>query len=570
MESRLLFARVRGRCATHAVTALVAGLLATGTSTVLSAQASAAPVPSGVTYAVLPRPAVLTPREGQFIIVPGTAVAHSPAFAAVARRFAHDVADPMGFTLPLAPLTSGSRGIRLQQVPGLESEAYRLDVTPTGITVQASAPAGAFYALETVKQLLPPAIYRSAPIPGVQWAVPAVHIEDAPRFAWRGAHLDVARHFMPKAFVKKYIDLLARHKLNRFHWHLTEDQGWRIEILKYPRLTEVASCREQTLVGPYTADPAKRVFDGKRHCGHYTQDDVREIVAYAAERMVTVVPEIEMPGHAQAAIHAYPFLSSLRDSVPSPGVLQVWGVSPWILDPSDASVRFMQDVLTEVLALFPSPWIHIGGDEAVKDQWKASPHVQARIRALGLKDEHEMQSWFIRQMDGFLTARGRRLVGWDEILEGGLAENATVMSWRGTAGGIAAAKAGHDVVMAPNSHTYFDHYQSRDRAREPLAIGGFTDVEKVYSYDPVPTELTPQEARHILGAQAQLWTEYIPTPRHLEYMAYPRLVALAEVVWSARGQRDFADFSRRLPAHLQRLDAMDVNYRPLDRATITP
>jgi hexosaminidase len=283
------------------------------------------------------------------------------------------------------------------------------------------------------------------------------------------------------------------------------------------------------------------------------------VVAYAADRMITVIPEIEMPGHAQAAIHAYPQLSSRPDS--SPGVLQVWGVSDFILNPTDSTVAFMQDVLTEVLALFPGPYIHIGGDEAGKAQWKANPQIQARIKALGLKDEHEMQSWFIRQMDTFLTARGRRLIGWDEILEGGLAENATVMSWRGMDGGIAAAKANHDVVMAPGSHTYFDHYQSRDKTKEPLAIGGFTPLDTVYAFEPVPPQLTATEAKHVLGAQAQLWTEYMPNAKHVEYMAYPRMVALSEVLWSAKTRRDYADFTTRLPAHLARLDALDVNYR---------
>jgi hexosaminidase len=513
-------------------------------------------------YAVIPRPVVLTPKAGQFTLTRATIVQASPALRSVARRFVRDVAGPTGYDLAVEPLR-GTGGIQLRQVAGLGPEAYTLDVTPTGIVVRASAPAGAFYALETVKQLLPPAIYREAPTGNVSWVVPAVHIEDAPRFTWRGAHMDVGRHFQPKEFVKKYIDLLARHKLNRFHWHLTEDQGWRLEIRKYPRLTQVGSCREATLVGPHTDDPKKQVFDGRRHCGFYTQEDVREVVAYAAERMVTVVPEIEMPGHAQAAVFAYPFLASTTDSIP--GLRQIWGVSPYIMTPSDSSVAFMQDVLSEVLELFPSPWIHIGGDEAVKDQWKANPQIQARIKALGLKDEHEMQSWFIRQMDSFLTKRGRRMIGWDEILEGGLAENATVMSWRGMAGGIAAARAGHDVVMAPGSHTYFDHYQSRDRTKEPLAIGGFTPIDTVYAFEPVPSVLSAEESKHILGAQAQHWTEYIPNPKHLEYMAYPRLVALSEVVWSARDRRDFTDFIQRLPVHLRRLDALDVNYRRLDR-----
>jgi hexosaminidase len=481
----------------------------------------------------------------------------------VARRFARDVANPTGFDLAVARRAATASavpgGIVLVRVPALGPEAYTLDVSPRGVVVKASAPAGAFYGLETLKQLLPAAIYREAPLCNTVWRAAAVHVEDAPRFAWRGAHLDVGRHFEPKEFVKKYIDLLARHKMNRFHWHLTEDQGWRIEIMKYPRLTTVGSCREQTLVGPYVSDPAKRVFDGKRHCGFYTQDDVREVVAYAADRMITVIPEIEMPGHAQAAIHAYPQLSSRPDS--SPGVLQVWGVSDFILNPTDSTVTFMQDVLTEVLALFPGPYVHIGGDEAGKAQWKANPSIQARMKALGLKDEHELQSWFIRQMDTFLTARGRRLIGWDEILEGGLAENATVMSWRGMDGGIAAAKANHDVVMAPGSHTYFDHYQSRDKSAEPLAIGGFTPLDTVYAFEPVPPQLSATEAKHVLGAQAQLWTEYMPNAKHVEYMAYPRMVALSEVLWSTKARRDYADFTTRLPAHLARLDALDVNYR---------
>ena len=515
----------------------------------------------GARYAIIPRPSVLTPAAGDFTLTARTVLHTDPAFAAVARRFARDVAAPTGFDLGVvrSSAPAGAGHIRLVRARALGAEAYTLDVTPTGVVVRASAPAGAFYALETLKQLLPAAIYREAPIGRTAWRAAAVHVEDAPRFAWRGAHLDVARHFEPKEFVKKYIDLLARHKMNRFHWHLTEDQGWRLEIKKYPLLTEVGSCREQTLVGPYVSDPAKRVFDGKRHCGFYTQDDVREVVAYAAERMITVVPEVEMPGHSQAAIHAYPQLSSRPDS--SPGVLPVWGVSDFILNPTDSTVAFMQDVLTEVLALFPGPYIHIGGDEAGKAQWKANPQIQARIKALGLKDEHEMQSWFIRQMDTFLTAKGRRLIGWDEILEGGLAENATVMSWRGMDGGIAAAKANHDVVMAPGSHTYFDHYQSRDTAKEPLAIGGFTPLDSVYAFEPVPPQLTADEAKHILGAQAQVWTEYIPNAKQVEYMAYPRMVALSEVLWSATARRDYTDFTGRLPTHLARLDALDVNYR---------
>ncbi len=531
----------------------------------LSASVHAAPAVDSAVYAVIPRPVVLTPHAGHFTLTAKTSVHADPAFTAVGHRFARDIANATGFDLAVVSSSAAAPDvIRLVRVRGadttaLGAEGYRLDVTTTGVTVRAAHAAGAFYALETLKQLLPVAIFRDAPISGVRWDAPAVHIEDTPRFSWRGAHLDVSRHFMPKEFVKKYIDLLARHKMNRFHWHLTEDQGWRIEIKKYPRLTDVSSCRTQTLVGPHVSDPAKQVFDGKKHCGFYTQDDVREIVAYAAQRYITVVPEIEMPGHAQAAIAAYPELGVRRDT--TVGVMQVWGVSEFILNADDSTVGFMQDVLREVLTLFPGPYIHVGGDEAVKTQWKASPQIQSRIKALGLKDEHELQSWFIGQMGTFLTKNGRRLVGWDEILEGGLAENATVMSWRGMDGGIAAAKADHDVIMAPGSHTYFDHYQSRDRAKEPLAIGGFLPMDTVYAFEPVPASLTPAEARHVLGAQAQLWTEYIQDAKQLEYMAYPRMSALAEVLWTTTPRRDFTDFMARMSTHVQRLDALDVNYR---------
>lgn len=429
---------------------------------------------------LVPKPAQLVARTGRHVITRATVVHAAPVFAAVARRFARDVADPFGFEPAVSTRSATSAaGIHLRLQSSLPAEGYRLEVSPSQVIIHASAPAGAFYALETVKQLLPPAVYRRAPVPGTVWAIPAVSIEDAPRFSWRGAHLDGARHFMPKEFVRKYIDLLARHKLNRFHWHLTDDQGWRLEVKKYPRLTEVASCREATVVGSHNTDPAKRVFDGRRHCGFYTQDDVREIVAYAAERMITVVPEVEMPGHVQAAITAYPFLSSRPDT--TPGVMQVFGVSDFILAPSDSAVAFMQDVLREVLTLFPSPWIHIGGDEADKKQWKASPAIQARIKSLGLKDEHEMQSWFVRQMDTFLSAQGRRMIGWDEILEGGLAEQATVMSWRGTSGGIAAAKAGHDVVMArPATPTSTTGNHGMPGSRCPL-VGSHHSIRRTRS-----------------------------------------------------------------------------------------
>ena len=554
---------IRAACALATVAALLAPLPARPQS-----------VADAREYAVIPRPSVLTPAAGHFMLEVRTTLRSDPAFVSVARGFARDVERSTGFVLAVVRTASTSpHSIRLVRVTGrdtltLGAEGYVLDVMPSGVTIRAAHPAGAFYALESFRQLLPPAIYRSATISGVQWQAPSVHIEDAPRFSWRGAHLDAGRHFMPKEFVRKYIDLLAHHKMNRFHWHLTEDQGWRIQILKYPRLTDVSSCRAQTLVGPYVADPAKRVFDGVPHCGFYTQDDIREVVAYAAERFVTIVPEIEMPGHVQAAIAAYPQLGVRRDTAID--VMQVWGTSEFILNADDATVSFMQDVLREVLTLFPGPYIHIGGDEAGKSQWVASPQIQARIRELGVQDERGLQSWFIRQMDAFLTTNGRRIVGWDEILEGGLAEHATVMSWRGTAGGIAAAKANHDVVMTPGSHTYFDHYQTQKTATEPLSIGGYLPIDTVYSFEPVPASLTPAEATHILGAQAQLWTEYIRDPKELEYMAYPRMSALSEALWTESARRDFPDFMQRLHPHLLRLDAMDVKYRKLDAPVIVP
>jgi hexosaminidase len=441
----------------------------------------------------------------------------------------------------------------------LGDEGYSLQVTPASITIAAPQQAGIFYGIQTLRQLFPPQVFSDTPVEGVRWMIPCVRIKDYPQFRWRGMHLDVARHFMPKEFVLKFIDLVALHKMNSLHLHLTDDQGWRIEIKRYPRLTEVGAWRDETLVGHANKKPHE--FDGKRHGGYYTHEDIREIVAYAAQRYINIVPEIEMPGHAQAAIAAYPELGNTGEQLP---VRTFWGVNPNIFNANEETIILLQNVLTEVLDLFPSPYIHVGGDEAVKDQWKQSPEAQARIKELSLKDEDELQSYFIKRMDTFLSEHGRRLIGWDEILEGGLAPGATVMSWRGVEGGIKAAKMGHDVVMAPTTHTYFDYYQSKNRREEPLAIGGYLPLEKVYDFQPVPSELTEEEAKHILGAQGQIWTEYIPNPKHAEYMAFPRTVALCEAVWTPGEKKDYADFLRRLTVHLKRLDLLNVNYRPLD------
>ena len=519
-------------------------------------------------FAVIPRPVHMTRgRSGSFVLTTGTVIVTDRATGDIGYQLTDWLAPATGYRLPVVGAAgNASRTISLRLDPSLTrlgEEGYLLAVTPRQITIRALRPAGAFYAVETLRQLLPPDVFRAAPAVGVTWTVPGVQIEDTPRFSWRGAHLDVARHFMPKEFVKKYIDLIALYKLNRFHMHLTDDQGWRIEIKQYPLLTSVGGWRRQTLVGRQNNDSTKWIYDARRHGGFYTQDDIREVVAYANARFVTVVPEIEMPGHAQAAIAAYPWLGNTGQQLE---VLQHWGVNAHILNPSDSAIHFMQDVLTEVLALFPGHYIHIGGDEAIKNEWQTSPVAQARIRQLGLHNENELQSWLTAQMSRWLAARGRALVGWDEILEGGmegLAPNAVVMSWRGIEGGIAAAQAGHDVVMTPTSNTYFDYYQSADTLAEPLAIGGFLPLDSVYVYEPIPPALDSVQARHVLGTQGQIWTEYDTTPKDVEYQVFPRLVALGEVAWTPRDQKNIADFRTRLERHLKRLGILDVNYRPL-------
>ena len=521
------------------------------------------------TLAVIPRPAHLTRGPGTFLLTPATVVVTDRATRPIGYQLADWLGPATGYRLAVSggPGTA-ARTISLRTDPTLArlgDEGYRLTVTGTRITIRAFRPAGVFYGVETLRQLLPPDVFRQAPVAGVTWTVPAVEIEDMPRFQWRGAHLDVSRSFMPKEFVKKYIDLLALHKLNRFHWHLTDDQGWRIEIKKYPLLTAIGAWRRNSLVGVQRgyADTTQWVYDNVPHGGFYTQDDVREVVAYAAARFITVVPEIEMPGHAQAAIAAYPWLGNTGQQLE---VLTHWGVDQNILNPSDSAIHFMQDVLTEVLALFPSRWIHTGGDEAPKAQWQTSPVAQARIGELGLHSENELQSWMTAKMSQWLAGRGRSLIGWDEILEGGmegLAPNAVVMSWRGIDGGIAAAQAGHDVVMTPTSNTYFDYYQSQDLAKEPLAIGGFLPLETVYAYEPVPPALDSVQAKHVLGTQGQIWTEYQRNPKNVEFMVFPRLVALAEVAWTPAGLKNYGDFTARLTKHFARLAVLDVNYRPL-------
>ncbi len=491
---------------------------------------------------VIPCPVHLQEQPGQFTVLASTPiVARDAASRAAAHALSARLTALHGLSLPVQEEAQGPH-MALELDDALGSEAYRLSVTPDGVRLS-GGPAGLYYGAQTLSQLL-----RGGVLPGVE-------VQDAPRFAWRGLMLDVSRHFFPVSFVKDVIDVMAHFKLNTFHWHLTDDQGWRAEIRKYPRLTEVGAWRDETLVGHHHAPGW--TFDGVPHGGYYTQDDLREVVRYAAERHVTVVPEVDMPGHMQAAIAAYP---ELGNGTPVQGVRKVWDISEQVLSVREETITFMQDVLSELLDIFPSTFIHVGGDECKKIEWQQSPEMQARMRELGLQSEEELQSYFMRRMDAFLTERGRRLIGWDEILEGGLAPGATVMSWRGEEGGILAAQAGHDVVMTPQTHVYFDHLQA-EQHREPLAIGGHSPLERVYAYDPVPDVLTPEEARHILGVQANTWTEYMDSERHVQYMLFPRTLALAEVAWSPRAARNEQDFLRRLPARLEDLRRLGVHYR---------
>ncbi|MYR94245.1 MULTISPECIES: beta-N-acetylhexosaminidase [unclassified Streptomyces] len=491
----------------------------------------------------------------------GTVLSAAPGTEGVARLLRATVGAATGLELP--PGTEGPR-VELSLDPALAPEAYRLSVDTEAVRITGGSPAGLHHGAQTFRQLLGPDAFRRAPIaPGRTWEVPVVAVEDEPRFGWRGLMLDVARHFLPKDDVLRYLDLLAAHKLNVFHFHLTDDQGWRVEIKRHPRLTEVGAWRSRTKYG----HRASELWDETPYGGHYTQDDIREIVAYAAERHIRVVPEIDIPGHAQAAISAYPELGN-TDVIDTTtlSVWDTWGISPNVLAPTDNTLRFYEGVFEELLELFPaetSPFIHVGGDECLKDQWKQSPAAQARIAELGLKDEDELQSWFIRHFDTWLTERGRRLIGWDEILEGGLPEGAAVSSWRGYAGGIAAAEAGHDVVMCPEQQVYLDHRQDGG-PDEPMPIGYVRTLEDVYRFEPVPPGLSEEAVRHILGAQANVWTEVMQNRSRVDYQVFPRLAAFAEVAWTplpAPADRDFAGFEERMAGQYARLDALGVDYR---------
>lgn len=487
------------------------------------------------------------------------------AMAAVVERWIAELAAGSGWQVERSDSESAAAvclvwvDVELLGDDRLADEAYVLRVAPEGIELQASCAQGLFRGLQTLWQCLPPEcdpLAMRGPRDAVQCSVAlsCVAIEDRPRFAWRGFMLDVCRHFHDKAMVMRHMTALARYKINSFHLHLTDDQGWRIEIEGWPKLTQLASTRAET---PVLGD--KNRGDGVPHSGYFTKADIRDILAHAESLHMRVVPEIEMPGHARAVLAAYPELGNCPDrQLP---VATTWGIHDVVFGVGEQTFQFLESVLEEVIALFPGEFVHIGGDEVPKQEWRASDRAQALMRDQGLADEDELQSYFIRHFDRFLSARGRRLVGWDEILEGGLAQGATVMSWRGIEGGIAAATAGHDVVMCPTSHAYFDYYQARDRDAEPCAVGGYIPLARVYEFEPIPDELAPKYHHHILGGQANLWTECIPSTRQAEFQTFPRILAMAEVLWSPRARRDYSDFCRRLEAVLDRLATQGINYR---------
>jgi len=503
---------------------------------------------------IIPRPQTVTPGSGSFTLTAKTKIV---ATDDAGRRDAAVLAEMLQRTygLKLAvtnKLQPTNAIIFTTAVPSTDAapnpEKYLLKIKPEFISISGGE-RGMFYGIQTLMQLLPLEITKQA-------QVSAVDISDQPRFGYRGMHLDVGRNFQPVEFVKRYIDLMGQYKLNYFHWHLTEDQGWRIEIKKYPKLTEIGSKRAETVAGrnlePY-------VGDGKPVGGFYTQDQIRDVVAYAKARYITVIPEIEIPGHSSAALAAYPEFGCKQDY--NYKVQTTWGIFKEVYCPTEKTFQFLEDVITEVVDLFPdSPYIHIGGDEVLKEMWKDSPEVQALMARENLKDLNEVQSYFTHRMEKFINSKGKKIIGWDEILEGGVAPNAVVMSWRGVKGGIEAAKAKHEVIMTPTTYVYLDYGQG-DPAYEPLNIGGYLPLEKVYSFDPVPKDFTAEEGKYILGGQANLWSEYLQTPESIEYMVFPRMLALAEDVWTDPKNKNFADFQKRLSSELLRLDKQKVNYR---------
>ncbi len=506
-------------------------------------------------------PAEVKMGKGNFVVSPTTTITigqNSSSLQQVTTYFNKLLKDQIGFSLRIVDQKNRNKksniAIYLNSFEASPYDAYKLSISNNEINIAALKNESIFHAIQTVLQLIEP--NSKQPNPKQQtpnsFTVPQLNIKDFPRFSYRGMHLDVSRHFFPVDYVKKYIDFLAMYKYNTFHWHLTDDQGWRIQIRKYPNLTSVGGCRDRTLIGRYGSGK----YDDIQYCGYYTQAQIKEIVQYATDRFITVIPEIEMPGHATAALASYPYLGCTKGPYKT---MDTWGVLDDVFCAgNDSTFTFLENVLNEVIPLFPSKYIHIGGDECPKERWKTCAICQKRIKDNNLKDEHALQSYFIQRIEKYLNIKGKNIIGWDEILEGGLAPNATVMSWRGEEGGIEAAKLDHDVIMTPGSWCYLDHSQSKNE--DSLTIGGFTSLEKVYGYEPIPAVLNTKQQTHVLGAQGNVWTEYIANTRKLEYMIFPRMIALSEVLWSPKANRNWKDFERRLPTIFERLDKANINY----------
>lgn len=514
---------------------------------------------------IIPEPVTLVAKKGKFNLNSSTQIVlaggGNEANAAFLNQYLKQV---YGFQLPIQKKQGAWKNVVVLNYDKMEGNtdpaAYRMEVDADKVYIGGHGNSGVFYAIQTLIQLLP--VEKKSTL-----EIPAVEVMDYPRFAYRGMHLDVGRHMFPVEFIKKYIDYIALHKMNTFHWHLTEDQGWRIEIKKYPKLTSVGGYRNGTIVGRYPGTHN----NGERYGGFYTQQEIKDVVAYAAKRHITVIPEIELPGHSSAAIAAYPELSCFpqedtKRAKRSPWhgdttgkhVQQTWGVFEDVFCPTEYTFKFIENVLDEVMALFPSEYIHIGGDECPKESWKRSAFCQQLMKEKGLKDEHELQSYFIQRVEKYINSKGRKIIGWDEILEGGLAPNATVMSWRGEKGGIAAAKENHQVIMTPGGWCYFDHSQKKNE--DSVTIGGYTTVQKVYSYEPIPKELEGDQAKWVLGAQGNVWTEYMTNIRKVEYQIFPRMSALSEVLWSPKEKRNLPWFEQRLLQQFKRYNLWGANY----------
>lgn len=522
-------------------------------------------------YNVIPLPNQLVPKDGRFemgnnVIV--NALSCTPEVQAIADNFIKQIDTTSGIKLKKAEKEhEGAPAINFVTVPGMEKEAYKLSVSPSLITISATEPNGFFYGIQTLYQLLPPEVYGQTKAKA-EWSVPCVEIEDAPRLQYRGLMLDPCRHFVSTDYIYKFIDMLAINKMNTMHWHLTDDQGWRIEIKKYPKLTEIGSKRKETLIG-YYYENYPFVFDGKEHGGYYTQEEIKDIVAYAASKYITVIPEIEMPGHAIAAVSAYPELSCNPEAKHE--VTGLWGVFDDVFCPREETFTFLEGVMDEVIELFPSQYIHIGGDECPKTEWKKSAFCQNLIKELGLKDdttpnkvdgkkhtkEEKLQSYFVGRMEKYLNGKGRNIIGWDEILEGGLAPNATVMSWRGAQGGITAAKAGHNAIMTASPYMYLDTYQEPADVA-PNTIGGYMTLKAVYSFNPVADDADEMLKKHIIGLQANLWSEYMGNIERRDYQAFPRALAVAESAWTQNKNKDFKNFCERMVEEFRRLDILDI------------